>query len=554
MLSMSGHGELSRLLRSREVKVRVTASVPDALRLLKTEAITHLIIDQERGFDAELIAAAQGAEIWAISRVDGPQARLVALEAGVHNWFAEPISVAQIADLLAPLAAPTLKFTPRVLAYARGAPALAALRELISPAVSEVIEATDGMLALSGLQNARPDLIVLDVTNELKVTALHRLLRADPLAQTVPIVLLADHWSDEFAHALGRFDHLLTVPIEPKMLHWQIARVFADRVGEQAGRVGISVGPTRVNLSAPITVPAAQVAVAESVVAAASVVAAPSVVAAAERLAPEVPPATVPSSTPKPLLESVLLSVRQDALKAIEYSQMRLNFQPIVSLRGDGIERYEALLRLPGSDNRTLDPSTVFAALRGQRAALLLDRWVLGEALTILRAGSSERLLFVNLSLDGLTDLALLDWLAERMSNARISPSMLIFDVGLEQTQQEPERVRQGVRRLKNLGCRACLQDTHLLSAELETAIAFGMNFIKLNFDGPLAEVLAPAFQTRLKSAAIAAHAAQVEPIACRVESPKVLPLLWSSGIELVQGYITQAPSSDMSFDFAQPI
>lgn len=531
MLSMSGHSALARVLRSRAVEVRVTTQINDVIALLQSGQVGSLLIDQERGLNPALLAAAKAVVVIVISRTDSAALKLAALEAGATHHLNEPIDISWLADLLAPTVAvaDAEKILPRVLAYARGANALAELVELIAPVCGEVLPVSDPNEALSVLRSERPDVVVLDVSNELQACALHRLLRADPLAQSLPMVLLADGWVDEFAQALGRFDHLLTVPIEPKHLQWQLQRVFAERLGDQADRVRLAVGP----LAAPLPVAVMNVPRAAAVV--------------AETPSVQMP---IPKAVATPLDSHTL---RRDALKAIQYSQMALDFQPIVSLRGDGVQRYEALLRLRGDDHLPLNTAAVFDALKGHPAALLLDRWVLSEALSVLR-GSAQRVMFVNLSLDALTDTALLEWLAERLVAARIPPGLLVFDVGLAQLEQAPERVRQGVRRLRNLGCRAALQDTRLRKEELEQAADLGVSFIKADMDGSVAEMLSPAAQTALKSAAAAAHAAQIEPIACRVESPRLLPMLWSSSIELVQGYITQAPSSEMNFDFAQGI
>jgi len=541
MLSMAGHRELEKILRERAVRVQVTANSNEAVKHLHADQIGFLLLDAERGLDpAVLLAAgAAGARVIVMSRADSAALRMAAFEAGAASFVVAPGGYRALADAIAPLESEPDWPKPRILAYARGEAATAELVELLEPAAAEVFASMNPLLACELLSTQRPDLIVLDVSNEIRICALQQSLRADPLAQTVPIILLADNYVEDFSRLLGRYDHLLVVPITPAHLHWQIDRVFRERIGEQAHRV---VGPGS--------------AIAGAVVALELAAAIPTQTARephVEALASSQPAETAPLPAPDALVAPEdLAALKQEVLNAIQYSQMSLHYQPIVSLRGDGIERYEALLRLTGSARQALKPAEVFSVLKGHRSALLLDRFVLSEALAMLRARVAERLLFVNLSLDALSDMSFLEWLAERLAAAQIPPAQLVLDVGLEQVKQAPEQVRQGVRRLRNLGCQISLQNALLTVDEVNIAQTLGMRFIKVDLNRSLHELLAPAAQNALKAAAREATARQIELIACRVENHKVLPLLWASGIELVQGYITQAPGLEMSFDFAQ--
>jgi two-component system cell cycle response regulator DivK len=95
------------------------------------------------------------------------------------------------------------------------------LRDLLTAAGYEVIEAADGERAVAAAQAQRPDLILMDI--QLPVLDGHeatRRIKADPALKVIPIVVVTSYalsGDEEKARAAGA-DGYVTKPFSPRLL------------------------------------------------------------------------------------------------------------------------------------------------------------------------------------------------------------------------------------------------------------------------------------------------------------------------------------------------
>ena len=57
-----------------------------------------------------------------------------------------------------------------------------------------------------------------------------------------------------------------------------------------------------------------------------------------------------------------------------------------------------------------------------------------------------------------------------------------------------------------------------------------------------------------LKELIASVHAQKVKVIAPQVEDPRSIALLWSSGVDFVQGNFVQRPESNLLYDFNESV
>ena len=95
------------------------------------------------------------------------------------------------------------------------------LRDLLSSAGFEMIEAENGELALAILNQRRPDLILMDIQIPIidgyEVT---RRIKADPLLRSIPVIAVTSHalgGGEEKARAAG-CDDFVAKPYSPRQL------------------------------------------------------------------------------------------------------------------------------------------------------------------------------------------------------------------------------------------------------------------------------------------------------------------------------------------------
>ncbi|HXH02308.1 MAG TPA: EAL domain-containing protein [Candidatus Competibacteraceae bacterium] len=235
--------------------------------------------------------------------------------------------------------------------------------------------------------------------------------------------------------------------------------------------------------------------------------------------------------------------------------QQRLNlvFQPVVSLHGDTCERYEMLLRLRNQEGRELQPETVFAIAQHHRVGIVLDRWVIAQAMRLLRERRDSHpntTLFINVSAAILQDSALLDWLSAGIERTGIDPGCLVFEMPENTAQRRQEAAARFISNLRRLGCGFSLERFGTRDDSLELAQALQVDYVKL--DRRLVAELAGDRQRQEQVREITQRlkAQGIMTVAGCVEDSVTLVLLWQCGVPLAQGFFLQRPHEEMNYDF----
>lgn len=243
----------------------------------------------------------------------------------------------------------------------------------------------------------------------------------------------------------------------------------------------------------------------------------------------------------------------EEIREAVQQQRMTLLFQAIVSLRGDTTERYEVLLRMRNHEGWELLPETVFALAKRHRIGMVLDRWVIAHAIRVLRERKGyarPAILFINISPTILQDEELLNWLQAGLTKTGVPASSLVFEMTETAADLNKQALLPFVTRLRELGCGLSLDhfSGHARSRSLVELLQ--ANYVKLS--GGFTENLLTDKdrQKQLTDLSRSLAAFGVTSIVTGIEDAKTLPVLWSCGIDYVQGYFLQRPHTEMSYDF----
>ena len=235
----------------------------------------------------------------------------------------------------------------------------------------------------------------------------------------------------------------------------------------------------------------------------------------------------------------------------IERERLWLVFQPIASMRGDNNERYEVLLRLRGNDGQELVPGSVFGVVYNHELGRMLDRWVIERVLDLLRQRQATTTVFIKILPVTLQDRTLSGWLRERLEQTGVEAQHLVFQVA-ETTAERGLRDMFGfLGGIKMLGCGFCLDRFGRGADSLSLLKNLGADYVKLDMhfvDGIARDSMK---QAQLKELVSSLEALGVIPIIGGVENVKAMPILWSLGVDLIQGFFLQHPNREMSYDFA---
>ena len=104
---------------------------------------------------------------------------------------------------------------------------------------------------------------------------------------------------------------------------------------------------------------------------------------------------------------------------------------------------------------------------------------------------------------------------------------------------------------IKMLGCGFCLDRFGRGADSLNLLKNLGADYVKLDmyFVNNIAKD--PKKQTQFKELVQTLETLGVSTIVGGVEDVKAMPILWSLGVDLIQGFFLQHPYREMSYDFA---
>ncbi len=229
-----------------------------------------------------------------------------------------------------------------------------------------------------------------------------------------------------------------------------------------------------------------------------------------------------------------------------------LYYQPIISLQGSEGEFYEILLRMKGPKGEILPG--FFMPIAEQHGLLpQLDRWVIANAIRALaerEQGGRKTTFFIKVSPQSLDDQGLLPWIALQLKNARQRGDALVFEMPESKVVTNLKPARAFVRGLEQLHCGFALEQfgSGLNSFQLLKHIP--AHYLKVDRSYMADLPKSKENQERIKSMCEQSHNAGKLTIAEFVEDAASMSILFSCGINFVQGNFLQEPEQVMTYDF----
>jgi diguanylate cyclase (GGDEF)-like protein/PAS domain S-box-containing protein len=242
------------------------------------------------------------------------------------------------------------------------------------------------------------------------------------------------------------------------------------------------------------------------------------------------------------------LSVENDLRRALERDELRVVYQPIVSLRDGSIASVEALLRWEHPKRGLVLPADFIPVAEESGLIESIGRWVLSAACNqaaawhSLRPDSRPFGIAVNLSVRQFTQRALEAIVAQALTESGIEPSSLCLEITESVLLDEPDGVAETIRRLSRLGVRFVLDDFGTGYSSL--AYLAGLPIDGLKVDQSFVKSLGSDERSTAITTAIVrmAQALSLEVIAEGVEAPHQLQALRVLRCELAQGFYFHGP------------
>jgi EAL domain-containing protein (putative c-di-GMP-specific phosphodiesterase class I) len=151
--------------------------------------------------------------------------------------------------------------------------------------------------------------------------------------------------------------------------------------------------------------------------------------------------------------------------QAIERSELRVDYQPVIDLRSGTLREVEALVRWPHPERGVLYPDEFLPVAEETGLILMVDQVVLEQACRQLRHWQRQYphcqhlTVSVNLSARHLLEPSLPSTLAAVLQRSELAPEHLRIEISERTVARELHRALDQIRALRSLGVRLALDD-----------------------------------------------------------------------------------------------
>ena len=239
--------------------------------------------------------------------------------------------------------------------------------------------------------------------------------------------------------------------------------------------------------------------------------------------------------------------------KALDDNRFRLLFQPIINLRGEGEEHYEAFVRMLDKDEKEVSPYDFLPPVGPSEMAIKIDRWVILQTIKQLsshRSRGHDTRLFLNVTAETLEDKTFTPWLSVALKAARLPGDSLIFQIREGDANNYMKQAKEFSRAVHELHCKVSICQFGCALNPFNTLKHIDVDYVKI--DGSFTEELQKkdAAKEEVKEMVKSLQSSGKLTIVPLVENAGVLATLWQAGVNYIQGYYLQAPVPEMNYDF----
>ncbi|HSE13874.1 MAG TPA: EAL domain-containing protein [Rudaea sp.] len=237
---------------------------------------------------------------------------------------------------------------------------------------------------------------------------------------------------------------------------------------------------------------------------------------------------------------------------AIENAKFVLFYQPIISLHAAEGEYYEIFLRMRGPKG---DISPTFFMPVAEQHGLLprIDRCVIREAIVALaereKAGHRTTF-FIKLTPQSLEDQTLVPWISQQLKNARVRGDAIVFEMPESKVVTSLKPARSFVSSLKQIHCGFALEQFGSGLNSFQLLKHVDANYLKIDRSFMADLPKNKENQDKIRDICDQARQSDKMTVAEFVEDAASMSILFSCGVNFVQGNFLQEPEKVMAYEF----
>lgn len=231
--------------------------------------------------------------------------------------------------------------------------------------------------------------------------------------------------------------------------------------------------------------------------------------------------------------------------QALGRNELRLHYQPQVSIQNNSLQGCEALLRWFRSDGSPVSPVEFIPLAEESGLILPIGEWALSEACRQARLWSDAGMTAkVAVNVSGIqiyrSDVPAL--LANCTSEAGISPNMIEIELTESTLMQDSQGVREVIRELKTLGSSVAIDDFGTGYSSLAYLSRFQVDKLKIDRSFIVGSDSSDEDGAIVRMITQMAHVLGLKAVAEGVENPGQLAFLRECGCDVAQGYLISRP------------
>jgi EAL domain-containing protein (putative c-di-GMP-specific phosphodiesterase class I) len=236
--------------------------------------------------------------------------------------------------------------------------------------------------------------------------------------------------------------------------------------------------------------------------------------------------------------------------RALGGDYFQLFFQPIISLRGDGQERYNVFIRLRDDRQGVREAKEFLAAAVQSGRMVAIDRWVIEHAVTTLveqRDLGRQLSFFINLAEETLRELRLAPWISDLIGRQQVPGNWLIFQVLEEHARANATLYGKFAREMVGVGCQMAINRFGVAANPEKLLTRLPTDFVKLDAQLTAGVADDDRKQNRLNQLIELIRNQGKGSIATNIEDARTLSVLWTAGVDYVQGNFLQRPTPSLA-------
>ncbi len=234
--------------------------------------------------------------------------------------------------------------------------------------------------------------------------------------------------------------------------------------------------------------------------------------------------------------------------RALDEESFELFYQSIVPVNRSGKTKhhFEIFIRMKGANGEIIGPDAFIPSAERYGLMPHLDTWVISNTLAWLgeqqRQGNHHYSCAINLSGTSVGNEECLDFIKQHLSKNQILPNTVCFEITETAAMANLTSAKRFIKSLQALDCKLALDDFGSGLSSFGYLRELPVDYLKI--DGLFIRELEanPLDKAIVASINTIAHEMHLETVAEFVESPQIIHILESLGVDYAQGHFIDKP------------